>query len=122
VDLDLGLAEIAGDRVQLQQVVINLVVNSIQAMAAVDDRPRILQLRTLQLDADNVQLEVHDSGVGIDPQEAHLLFNAFYTTKQDGMGMGLSISRSIVEAHGGGISVSGAPGQGTVFRVTLPID
>ena len=65
---------------------------------------------------------MHDSGVGIDPQGAHLLFNAFYTTKQDGMGMGLSISRSIVEAHGGGISVSGAPGQGTVFRVTLPID
>jgi PAS domain S-box-containing protein len=122
LDLDPGLAEIAGDRVQLQQVVINLVVNSIQAMAAVDDRPRILQLRTLRLDADNVQLEVHDSGVGIDPQEAHLLFNAFYTTKQDGMGMGLSISRSIVEAHGGGISVSGTPGQGTVFRVTLPID
>jgi C4-dicarboxylate-specific signal transduction histidine kinase len=121
LDLDPGLAGIAGDRVQLQQVVINLVVNSIQAMAAVEDRPRVLQLRTHQLDADNVQLEVHDSGVGIDPKEAHLLFNAFYTTKQDGMGMGLSISRSIVEAHGGGISVSGVPGQGTVFRVTLPI-
>jgi PAS domain S-box-containing protein len=121
VDLDPALAEIAGDRVQLQQVVINLVVNSIQAMEAVDDRPRVLQVRTLQLDADHVQLEVHDSGVGIDPNEAHLLFDAFYTTKQDGMGMGLSISRSIVEAHGGGIAVSGAPGKGTVFTVTLPI-
>jgi PAS domain S-box-containing protein len=122
LDLDPALAEIAGDRVQLQQVVINLVVNGIQAMAAVDDRPRVLQLRTHQADADHVQLEVRDSGIGIDPKEAHLLFNAFYTTKQDGMGMGLSISRSIVEAHGGAISVSGAPGQGTVFRVTLPID
>jgi PAS domain S-box-containing protein len=122
LDLDAGLREIAGDRIQLQQVVINLVVNGIQAMASIDDRPRVLHLRTLQVDADNVQLEVHDSGVGIDPKEAHLLFNAFYTTKQDGMGMGLSISRSIVEAHGGGISVSGAPGEGSVFRVTFPID
>jgi signal transduction histidine kinase len=101
--------------------VINLAVNGVQAMSTVFDRPRILQVRTFQPDQVSAQLEVRDSGVGIDPKDAQLLFNAFYTTKPDGMGMGLSISRSIVEAHGGGISTAGAPGRGTVFRVTIPI-
>jgi PAS domain S-box-containing protein len=121
LELDAGLPAIVGDPIQLQQVVINLAVNGVQAMSTIFDRPRILHVRTFQLDHGSVRLEVHDSGIGIDPKDAQLLFNAFYTTKSDGMGMGLSISRSIVEAHGGGISASGAPGQGTIFSVTIPI-
>jgi PAS domain S-box-containing protein len=121
LELDASLPTILGDPIQLQQVVINLAVNGVQAMSTVFDRPRILQVRTFQPDQVSAQLEVRDSGIGIDPKDAELLFNAFYTTKPDGMGMGLSISRSIVEAHGGGISSTGAPGRGTVFRVTIPI-
>jgi PAS domain S-box-containing protein len=113
-----GLADIEGDRIQLQQVIINLVVNAIQAMASVADR-RLL-IRTLQPDAARVQLEVHDSGPGIDPKDAVRLFEAFYTTKPDGMGMGLSISRTIIEAHGGRISVDCGAGRGAVFTITIP--
>jgi signal transduction histidine kinase len=101
--------------------VINLAVNGVQAMSTVFDRPRILHVRTFQPNQVSAQLEVRDSGIGIDPKDAQLLFNAFYTTKPDGMGMGLSISRSIVDAHGGAISCAGAPGQGTVFTVTIPV-
>jgi two-component system, LuxR family, sensor kinase FixL len=121
LELDAGLPAILGDPIQLQQVVINLAVNGVQAMSTVFDRPRVLHVRTFQSDQGSAQLEVHDSGIGIDPKDVLLLFNAFYTTKPDGMGMGLSISRSIVEAHGGAISSAGAPGQGTVFKVTIPI-
>jgi two-component system sensor kinase FixL len=121
LELDASLPAILGDPIQLQQVVINLAVNGVQAMSTVFDRPRVLHVRTFQPNPDSAQLEVHDSGIGIDPKDVQLLFNAFYTTKPDGMGMGLSISRSIVEAHGGKISTAGAPGQGTAFRVTIPI-
>jgi signal transduction histidine kinase len=121
LELDAGLPPIVGDPIQLQQVIINLAVNGVQAMSTIFDRPRALDVRTFQLDQGSVQLEVRDSGIGIDPKNAQILFNAFYTTKPDGMGMGLSISRSIVEAHGGGISASGAPGEGTIFRVAIPI-
>jgi PAS domain S-box-containing protein len=114
-----ALAEIQGDRIQLQQVIINLVINAVQAMEAVADR-RLL-IRTLQPDADRVELEVCDSGPGIDPKQAHRLFEAFYTTKPDGMGMGLSISRSIVETHGGRISAACSAAQGAVFTITLPV-
>jgi len=99
-------------------VIINLVVNAIQAMASVTDR-RLL-IRTLQPDGASVQFEVHDSGPGIDPKQAALLFEAFYTTKPDGMGMGLSISRSIIETHGGRISAACGAGQGAVFTITIP--
>jgi PAS domain S-box-containing protein len=113
-----NLADIQGDRIQLQQVIINMVVNAIQAMGSVADR-RLL-IRTLQPDAASVLLEVHDSGPGIDPKHAARLFEAFYTTKPDGMGMGLSISRSIIEAHGGRISAARGPGQGAVFAIIIP--
>jgi two-component system sensor kinase FixL len=121
LELDASLPAIVGDPIQLQQVVINLAVNGVQAMSTVFDRPRILHVRTFQPNQVSAQLEVRDSGIGIDPKDAQLLFNAFYTTKPDGMGMGLSISRSIVDAHGGAISCAGAPGQGTVFTVTIPV-
>jgi C4-dicarboxylate-specific signal transduction histidine kinase len=112
------LAEIQGDRIQLQQVIINLVINAIQAMASSSDRQ--LLIRTAQLDADNVRLEVHDTGSGIDQDQANRLFDAFYTTKPDGMGMGLSISRSIIDAHGGRISAARGLQRGAVFTVTIP--
>jgi PAS domain S-box-containing protein len=108
-----------GDRVQLQQVLINLVMNGIQAMAPVTDRARFLVIRTQRHDADQILVAVEDAGVGIAPENLNRLFGAFYTTKPDGMGMGLSISRSIVEAHGGSISATRNSGPGMTFQFTL---
>jgi signal transduction histidine kinase len=125
VTLQLELApeplQIAGDRVQLQQVLINLVMNGMEAMASVTDRSRDLVIRSRQHEADQVMIEVQDSGVGIDPEDASRLFNAFFTTKPDGMGMGLSVSRTIIQIHGGRIWASpNARGAGATFYVTLP--
>jgi C4-dicarboxylate-specific signal transduction histidine kinase len=114
------LPPILGDRVQLQQVILNLLVNGIQAMALVSDRPRELLIRSRVDTAGQVLVEVGDSGTGIDPAHAGQLFNAFFTTKADGMGMGLSICRSIIEAHGGRIWASPNAGPGTIFQFTLP--
>jgi C4-dicarboxylate-specific signal transduction histidine kinase len=108
-----------GDRVQLQQVLINLVMNGIQAMVPVTDRARVLIIRTQRHDANQILVAVEDAGVGIAPENLAQLFSAFYTTKPDGMGMGLSISRSIVEAHGGSISATRNNGQGMTFQFTL---
>lgn len=109
------------DRVHLQQVVINLVLNAIQAMDAIVDRPRELRVCTAEEGPDQVRIEVRDNGGGIDPADRDRLFNPFFTTKADGLGMGLSISRSIVEAHGGRIWVSGHDGPGVSVHVTLPM-
>ena len=97
------LPAVLGDRVQLQQVIINLIVNGMEAMAPVTDRPRELVVRSQLDDSGQVLVAVEDSGVGIDPENAKQLFNAFFTTKPSGMGMGLSICRSIIENHGGTI-------------------
>src|SRR5207253_8757316 len=94
---------VVGDRVQLQQVILNLVMNGVEAMASVADRPRELFIRSRQHESDKVLVAVHDSGIGIDRQNIEEIFNAFYTTKSQGMGMGLAISRSIIENHGGGL-------------------
>jgi C4-dicarboxylate-specific signal transduction histidine kinase len=115
-----SLPPIFGDRVQLQQVILNLLVNGIQAMAVVRDRPRELLIRTQADNAGQILVEVGDCGIGIDPAHAGQLFNAFFTTKADGMGMGLSICRSIIEAHGGRIWASPNAGPGTIFQFTLP--
>jgi signal transduction histidine kinase len=114
------LPPVLGDRVQLQQVLINLVVNAIQAMASVTDRPRELLLRSREDEAGQALVAVQDSGIGIDPENESRLFDTFFTTKPDGVGMGLSICRSIVEAHGGKVSASRNPGPGTTFQFTLP--
>lgn len=118
--LDLAPANpvIEADRIQIQQVLINLVVNAIQAMAEMP-APRDLTVHT-SADANLAILEVRDSGPGIDPARATQLFNAFYTTKPTGMGMGLSIARTIIEAHDGRIEAGTNPPRGAVFRVTLP--
>ena len=125
VSLTLDLAEdvppVLGDRVQLQQVILNLVMNGIEAMATVGDRPRELVIRSGRLDLDHVTVAVQDSGVGLDPETIHQLFSAFFTTKPRGMGMGLSISRSIVEAHGGRLSATSNPAHGATFHVVLPV-
>jgi PAS domain S-box-containing protein len=108
-----------GDRIQLQQVLINLMINGIQAMASVTDRARMLAICTQRRGDEELLVAVEDAGVGIAPENLARLFSAFYTTKPDGMGMGLSISRSIVEAHGGQIWATGNSGPGTTFQFTL---
>lgn len=120
---DPSLSPILGDRVQLQQVIINLVMNALQAMTN-PDSPRILRIATGTdgTDGDMAVLEVIDTGTGLPPEVADKLFTAFHTTKTDGMGMGLSISRSIVEAHGGQIGASPNPRGGAIFVVRLPVD
>jgi PAS domain S-box-containing protein len=112
---------ILGDRVQLQQVIINLVMNGIEAMQSVTDRPRELLIRSRQDETQQVLVSVTDCGVGISAENADRLFNVFFTTKSDGMGMGLSICRSIMEAHGGRLSASGNDGPGATFQFVLPL-
>jgi PAS domain S-box-containing protein len=116
-----ALPPVFGDRVQLQQVLINLVINGIEAMASVTDRPRALLIRSHQPDADQVGVAVQDSSIGIDPADVDRLFHAFFSTKPDGMGMGLSISRSIIDAHGGRLWASRNVGPGATFQFTLPV-
>ncbi|HET7366000.1 MAG TPA: PAS domain S-box protein [Burkholderiales bacterium] len=118
--LDRTLPPVAGDRVQLQQVLLNLIVNAIEAMASVHDRPRELTIVSRRADGDSAMVEVRDCGPGLDPQAAERVFEAFYTTKPQGLGMGLSISRSIVEAHGGRLWANPNEPHGAVFRFTLP--
>jgi PAS domain S-box-containing protein len=114
------LPTVFGDRVQLQQVLINLVINGIQAMAPIVDRPRELTICSRRFEeADQVLIAVSDSGIGIDSDTANRLFDAFFTTKSSGLGMGLSICRSIVEAHGGRVWASANEGPGATFQFTL---
>jgi C4-dicarboxylate-specific signal transduction histidine kinase len=120
-DLAAVLPQVLGDRVQLQQVLINLVINGIEAMTSVTDRPRELWIRSHQPAADQVCVAVQDSGIGIDPADLDRLFHAFFTTKTGGMGMGLSISRSIIEAHGGRLWATAHVPHGAVFQFTLPM-
>jgi C4-dicarboxylate-specific signal transduction histidine kinase len=112
---------VLADRVQMQQVMINLVVNGIEAMDAVPDRPRVLVIRSAQDEADQVSIAVKDSGVGIAAEDADRLFGPFVTTKSSGMGMGLSICRRIIQAHGGRIWFEPNPTGGAVFCFTLPV-
>ncbi len=111
---------ITGDRVQLQQVIMNLLRNGSDAMSTVEDRPRQLVIRTERDDGDRVRLTVQDAGIGFDPQAADRLFDAFYTTKGDGMGIGLSVSRSIIERHHGRLWATLNDGPGAAFSFSIP--
>ena len=113
------LPSVKGDRVQLQQVILNLLRNALDAMAGVDDRPRQLMIRT-QSEEDRVRVSVRDAGVGVDPQTMNKLFDAFYTTKSDGMGVGLSVSRSIIERHRGRLWAEPNDGPGATFSFSIP--
>src|SRR5882762_9336495 len=111
---------VTGDRVQLQQVILNLLRNASDAMNTVHDRPRELLIRTERDEGDRVLLSVKDAGVGFDPQTADKIFQAFYTTKNDGMGIGLSVSRSIIEQHGGRLWATLNDGPGATFSFSIP--
>jgi PAS domain S-box-containing protein len=121
MELAPALPMILGDRVQLQQVIINLVMNGIEAMQSVTDRPRELVIQSGQDETHRVLVTVTDTGVGISANNADRLFNAFFTTKSSGMGMGLSICRSIMEAHGGRLWATGNIPHGATFQFTLPV-
>jgi len=114
------LPPVLGDRVQLQQVLINLVINGIQAMADIGDDARELLIESRRDNAEHVVVAVQDSGTGIEPEHVNRLFEPFFTTKPNGMGMGLSICRSIIEAHGGQLWASSNAGHGTTFQFSLP--
>jgi PAS domain S-box-containing protein len=110
------------DRVQLQQVLLNLIINAIEAMSGIKERPRELTIVSASDGPDSVSVEVRDSGTGLDPEHAPHLFEPFYTTKAEGLGIGLSISRSILEAHGGRLSAAANAPHGTVFSFSLPVN
>jgi signal transduction histidine kinase len=111
---------VLGDRVQLQQVVLNLVMNGIEAMSSMVERARELVIITRNIDPDQVHVTVEDSGIGLDPNTMARIFEPFYTTKSGGMGMGLSISRSILLSHGGRLWATANDGPGTSFHFTVP--
>jgi len=120
-DLDQFLPQVRADRVQLQQVVLNLVMNAVEAMGSVQDRARQLNVASRRHEPNGVLITVQDTGPGIDPDGKDRIFNAFFSTKSSGMGMGLFICRSIVEAHGGRLWATPAQPRGTIFHLVLPI-
>ena len=121
-ELACQLPRVQGDRVQLQQVILNLFLNASDAMSGVDDRPRQLVIRTEREEADRVRLSVRDTGVGFEPQGVDRLFDAFYTTKRNGMGIGLSVSRSIIESHKGRLWATPSDGPGATFSFSIPCE
>src|SRR6202047_1733842 len=117
-----NLPPVVVDRVLLQQVILNLMMNAVEAMRAVSDRVRVLRIRTEEQSSGNIVVLIQDSGLGVGPEHSSRMFEAFYTTKVEGIGMGLTISRSIIEAHGGRLWAVANDGPGSTFYFTLPID
>jgi signal transduction histidine kinase len=124
MNLHMELAEdlptVNGDRVQLQQVILNLFRNAMDAMSGIDDRTRRLTIRTEREEGDRVRLSVQDEGLGFSPEDAERLFDAFYTTKAGGMGIGLCVSRSIIESHHGRLWAAANDGAGATFSFSIP--
>jgi signal transduction histidine kinase len=117
-----GLPRVQCDRVQLQQVILNLIINAIQSMSSVEDGNRELHISTVSIEPEGVRVGVRDTGSGLSPESLSRLFEPFYTTKPEGMGMGLSICRSIIEAHGGRLWATGCEPRGALFQFTIPAD
>ena len=120
-ELSAELPQVPANQVQLRQVMVNLITNAVDAMSAVTNRARVLRIKTEEHKLDGVLITVEDSGVGIEPQNLDRIFDTFFTTKSQGMGMGLSICRSIIESHDGRLSVAAAQPHGSIFHVSLPI-
>jgi C4-dicarboxylate-specific signal transduction histidine kinase len=120
IELTPDLPAVLGDRIQLQQVILNLMLNGIDAMSSVTDRPRQLLVRSQMQDSDQVLVSVLDSGIGVNAETMARLFEPFFTTRSQGIGMGLPISRSIIEAHGGRLWAESTANQGSVFQFALP--
>jgi signal transduction histidine kinase len=121
LELAHGIRPVTGDRVQLQQVILNLLRNAADAMSSVNDRPRQLVIRTERDENNQVCVSVQDVGVGFEPQEMDKFFDAFHTTKSDGMGIGLSVSRSIIESHQGHLWAAPNEGPGATFAFSIPL-
>ena len=121
-ELAAGASPILGDRVQLQQVLLNLIMNGVQAMSGVTERARELMVSSSLAEPGSVLVSVEDTGVGLDPAVAERIFEPFFTTKSEGLGMGLSICRSIVEAHRGRLWASPRDPHGAAIRFTVPIE
>jgi C4-dicarboxylate-specific signal transduction histidine kinase len=121
-DLADGLPRIEGDRVQLQQVILNLIMNAVEAMSGVSDGPRELLISTRNAEPGGVLVEVRDSGPGFAPAALGRVFETFYTTKPSGLGLGLSICRSIIDAHGGRLCATRCEPRGALFQFTIPAD
>jgi signal transduction histidine kinase len=119
-DLHPDLPHVEADRTQIQQVILNLIMNAVEAMAPLTNGDRLLVVRSDLVDARNVIIKIEDSGPGFNPSDKERIFEAFYTTKSEGMGMGLFICRSIVEAHGGRLWASPGAHCGSVLHVVLP--
>jgi signal transduction histidine kinase len=115
-----GLPIIAGDRVQLQQVVLNLILDALQAMGAVSEGARQVLITTRQIESNDLYVGVQDTGPGLSPETLSRLFEPFYTTKLNGMGIGLTICRSIIEAHGGRLWATACQPHGALFQFAIP--
>jgi signal transduction histidine kinase len=114
------LPEVTGDRVQLQQVILNLVKNAVEAMSSVTDRERVLRVKTEIDESGGVLVSIEDTGTGIDPKHIDRIFNSLFTTKSQGMGLGLAICKTIIEAHDGRIWVLSDLHYGSIFQFVLP--
>jgi PAS domain S-box-containing protein len=122
VAAELGqLPPVTADRAQLQQVILNLISNALDAMSAISDRPRVLRLRSERCEPGKIMVTVHDSGPGVEKKNIHRIFEPFFTTKASGTGMGLAICRSVVESHGGQLMASHGHPYGAVFQIVLPL-
>ncbi len=120
LELEPSLPDIEGDRIQLQQVILNLILNGIESMNSINSRAKVLKIESLGTDQGSVLVTVSDTGIGLDPDDLNRVFDAFYSTKSEGMGMGLSISRTIIEKHDGRLWATSNGGQGAAFHFTLP--